>query len=378
MNYRYSVITYNFGNYEIIHEVEEKDPEAEYILITDLQATTSETWNVIFDPELNGLTPFDKVLKVRYDWFKYCTTNICIRVDGSIAVKKSLKPLIDIFEEDNYDISLMPHPCRDNFLDEYKAWIEIRGYNPDQAQRCINSMRGKGYDFSYKGMFQLGLSIQRKDDINIELNNKTLSYLKKLGTSGNMERIDQIPFSFIMNTEYSHFKVLPLSEQVIRSYYMQFYEHHSSYQNLNMFYDYTKDDERYVFNKKVKCLYLQTPQDCVRFREQDLQEDVHNGIMKNKELEAVKASLQEHISQKHSEIVHLQADKSNLLSQIDNLNASAKEQSKVIEELKTELIAQTNNTEYLSYKNRKHLKQLRVLITLLAVSLIGLTISILL
>jgi peptidoglycan hydrolase CwlO-like protein len=100
--------------------------------------------------------------------------------------------------------------------------------------------------------------------------------------------------------------------------------------------------------------------------------------MKNKELEAVKASLQEHISQKHSEIVHLQADKSNLLSQIDNLNASAKEQSKVIEELKTELIAQTNNTEYLSYKNRKHLKQLRVLITLLAVSLIGLTISILL
>lgn len=33
---RYSVLTYNIQHYEVVHEIIEKDPEAEYLLITSV------------------------------------------------------------------------------------------------------------------------------------------------------------------------------------------------------------------------------------------------------------------------------------------------------------------------------------------------------
>ena len=32
---RYTVLTYIFNHYEKVHEIREKDPEADYVLITD-------------------------------------------------------------------------------------------------------------------------------------------------------------------------------------------------------------------------------------------------------------------------------------------------------------------------------------------------------
>ena len=40
---RYTVITYIFGNYEKVHEVLEKDPEADYVLVTDNPNLHSDT-----------------------------------------------------------------------------------------------------------------------------------------------------------------------------------------------------------------------------------------------------------------------------------------------------------------------------------------------
>ena len=35
MNYKYSVLMYNFNDYEIMREPQEIDPECEYIYVTD-------------------------------------------------------------------------------------------------------------------------------------------------------------------------------------------------------------------------------------------------------------------------------------------------------------------------------------------------------
>ena len=55
---KYTVLTYIFGgNYERVHEVKVKDPNADYILVTDDPTLTSKTWRVVLATELDGLSP---------------------------------------------------------------------------------------------------------------------------------------------------------------------------------------------------------------------------------------------------------------------------------------------------------------------------------
>lgn len=276
MKKKYTVLTYIINRYEVVHEILEKDPEAEYLLITDDASLTSDTWTVVCDSDLEGLSTFDKCYAIRFNCFKYAHADICMRLDGNVQIKASLKPLIDAFEAGGYDAALMPHPVRNNFEEEYAVWVAERGYPQNQADRCLKSMRDRGYDFSYKGMFQCCFSIQRRGALTDDIDRRTMEYLRELGTDGVIERIDQIPFSYIMNTEFSHIKVFPVSEQILRSYFMQYVIHNSDRKNWNIAYDYTKPDLHWMFNREVECFYLDTPLErtAVRHREKELWDDI--------------------------------------------------------------------------------------------------------
>ena len=257
---RYSVLSYIIGNYELVHEIEEKDPEAEYILVTDNPKLKSETWCVIYDRSLeNYPSVWDKCYSIRFGCFKYCATDICLRLDGSFEIKKSLKPLIDTFEEGEYDLGLMPHPVNHNFIAEYDVWVKTRGYSKSHAQRCIGIMRDKGYDFSYKGLFQCCISIQRRGTLTDEIDKKVLSLMREMGTDGKIERIDQIPLSCVINTEYSDLKVLPIDEQVTYSYYLKWCDHGSEDTAMTFYSVPGEDAVKWMFNKKTKCLRMETP-----------------------------------------------------------------------------------------------------------------------
>lgn len=253
---RYSVLCFIFGSYERVHEIGEKDPDAEYILVTDIPDLKSETWTVIRDVDLDDrYTVWEKCMRVRYNPFKYCCTDICIRIDGSIHVKKPLKVLIDEFERRKADICLMPHPYRHSFIDEYGAWIAQRGYTMVQAKRCLSNFKWDGYDINYKGLFQTGFSIVRNNEITDRIHEMTFEYLKKCECPGKAERIDQIVFSFIMNQYFSDLNVLPVSEQVIKSAYMTLCQHNSDIP-IPFNKDIHKSDIHYMFNKETECLYL--------------------------------------------------------------------------------------------------------------------------
>lgn len=250
----YSVLTYIMGDYEQVREVLEKDENAEYILVTDNPNIKSDSWNVVLDEELKGC-PFDKCLQVRYNPFKYCTTDICIRLDHSIQIKKSLEPFIEYFNKGNYDICLMPHPYRDLFHEEYFAWVKLRGYSYDHAIECMKKFNSLGYNFSYKGLFQMGVSIVRNTEREREFDKQVYNLAKEFGENGEIERIDQIQFSYLMNTNNSDWNVMCISEEIIKSDYMQIYTHGTDTPNMLINYDINKDDMRYVFNKLTKCLY---------------------------------------------------------------------------------------------------------------------------
>lgn len=254
----YSILTFIIGKgYEKVHEILNKQDNVEYILVTDDDTLESKTWTVVYDKDLlQYKTPFERCFRIRYNVFKYVTTNICVTIDGSMQVKGSLDNLINKFNDENYDICLMPHPIWSDFYTEYNAWMRMRNYPIDQAKRAINFFTSKNYDFSYNGLFQLCFSIKRRSELTSNIDKITFESLIELSSDGEFERLDQTVFSYIMNTKFNNIKVLPVSEQVVRSNAIQWYWHNSDNPNMNIFYDINKPDIKWMFNKQAECAYL--------------------------------------------------------------------------------------------------------------------------
>lgn len=261
---RYSILTFIIGEYEIVREVKHLDPEAEYILVTDNPDLKSDTWTVVYDKELasRDMSNFHKCMCIRYNPFRYCSTDICVRLDGSVQIWKSLKPLIDIFEEGCYDMSLMPHPERDNFIDEYYTWVHMRHYSPLQAIDNLEIMRKIfGYQFDYHGLFQLNYSIVRNTPEQNRLNENIYKLILHMGKDSpdGIERIDQIPFTLMVNLYHENYglKVLPVSGQIMQSEYMWWCYHGNDILNYKKQYaDNNEKDMKYMFDRPVECLKL--------------------------------------------------------------------------------------------------------------------------
>ena len=259
MNYKYTVLSFIIGkDYELLHEVQNPRDDVEYLMVTDDPDLKSKTWKVIYDKDLLKLkTPFERCFAVRYNVFKYCSTDICVTIDGSIEVSGSLDVLIDKFNAGSYDFCLMPHPLWPDFQSEYAAWIKMRKYPIENTMRFADFLQKSRYDTSYKGLFQLCFSVKRKCKVVDAADAMTMATLKWLSLPfDTFERLDQTVFTYIMNRYFSDAKVLPVSEQVVRSYALTWYWHKSTMKNENWFMTPGKPDIKWMFNKQVECFQL--------------------------------------------------------------------------------------------------------------------------
>ena len=210
---RYTVLTYIFNGYERVHEVREKDPDADYVLVTDDPHLTSETWFVIYDT-MPRYSAFAKCYQVRFHPFRYAGTPIIVRVDGSIGINKPLKPIVDEFERGKYDRCLMIHPHRNTLPSEYDVWVKTRNYPRQQADKCMRALQRMGYDLEQKGIYQGCFEVLRNNYTNTDINDITFALLCLMG-AGSIERIDQTITSAVINRFYGNLKVLPVSEDII-------------------------------------------------------------------------------------------------------------------------------------------------------------------
>lgn len=226
---RYTVITYIFGGYEKVHEVEVMDDDAEYIMVTDDPKLTSKTWKVIRDKDLNkkSLNAIDKTFYVRYHLFKYAKTDYVVRIDGSVAITKSLDPLVDMYEAGGYDMALMIHPQRRTMPEEYRAWVSCRNYPKEDADRMLPLFRRMGHPDNYRGLFQTCFGIYRKNDINDVAHEITWALKKIAGRDGHVERIDQTIFSVVLARMLPQAKIMPVSERIMHNSYFEWYCHNS-------------------------------------------------------------------------------------------------------------------------------------------------------
>lgn len=227
MKYKYTVLSYIFGNYECLHEVAEQDPDADYIMVTDRTDIRSKTWRIVMD-ERKDMGVMEKCYDVRFHPFRYAETELCVRLDSSVEIFKPLCPVIDKMQQGHYDRCLMLHPRRYTLQQEYERWINARNYPPEQARRCLQAVSDMGYPLDYRGLFQCTFEVVRDNAINRELNERTLQMLHALRTDADIERIDQTLFSAIANQFYANrLKVLPVTQSLIQGDMMQWHFHNT-------------------------------------------------------------------------------------------------------------------------------------------------------
>ncbi len=251
---KYSILTFIMNDYEMIREPLAISENAEYILVTDNKNLTSKTWKIVYIPNhLSETDGFTKSFYVRYHPFEFVNTDICIVLDGSILIKKSLDKLIDDFISSKSDISLMIHWNQINAKHEYGYWIRKRNYDSKQKEKAFAFMNALGYSSEYKGAFEAGFKICRNDRKNSELNEFVYESLVKLGKDKNhIERVDQGILTAIVNTNFTHLNIFPVTHQILQNSYMQFFNHKS----LKPFTCKINYNNMYLFNKPVKVYEL--------------------------------------------------------------------------------------------------------------------------
>lgn len=217
---KYAVIMYNFNNYEIMRDVPDcaLDPDIEYLYITDDPNLKAKNWKIILDHDLDGLSPFDKCYRVRFNLFKYTSAEMVLYVDGSLQIQQNPKRYFEKFAASGKDVGIMIHPLRSTMFEEYKEWCRIRQYPQKSAFKCLSYMQKHGYDIkNYKGLYQLTMRIVKNTSKNKKLDDRTFEVLRELNEDGKIERIDQTIYSYLLNTEFNDISLYVFNDNSIHN-----------------------------------------------------------------------------------------------------------------------------------------------------------------
>lgn len=246
---KYSILTYNIGAYEVLHEVENPSENCEYVYVTDDRSITSSTWNVVYVENEHPEDNMDLCYTIRFNPFDYVSTDVVIRIDGTTTPCGDTDEIYETFINGGYDIGLFIHPNRYRFDEELATWEKYRKYNHGQTDKTLGFIRSSGYDVEgYLGMFQGNVMIHKNTETNKEICDKTLSLMRQLAYESRIDRLDQVIFSFVVNSEYNHLKVLPLGDNILDgSYFKMFW--HGTYVRIPV--KITKN-KKYMFNKEVE------------------------------------------------------------------------------------------------------------------------------
>ena len=226
----YSVLTFLIGDYEVVHEIQEKSERAEYILVTDNRSLTSSTWNVVYVENPHPDDNFDLCFDIRYNPWRYVHTDIVVKIDGSMGINKSLDEIVDFFNN-GFDLCVCIHPTRANLYEEYVAWVQQRGYDIKQAEKALSFFQyAEGYDVKKDyGLYQYNFMIQRKTRQNLLLNAMTLNLARYLAPADkHIDRLDQTIGSFVINKYFSDMKILPVDQTLFDGKFFTWYKHGSN------------------------------------------------------------------------------------------------------------------------------------------------------
>ena len=227
MKVKYTIMTFNFGDYDCIREPLAIDPNATYLVVTDKAHRLDSAWTFINDKDLEGHDPIYSSFYVRFHPFKYTQNDIVIVIDGSIQLKKDLYCIVTEFEKSESSISLM----LGNFLsdkEKISAWVRANRID----RMTANKLKAFMAKYDYDGLSSLGNAFRmfKRSKIAEKYNKHCWRCALALGDGNDPVRLDDVISSTLIATSYKSEDVFLVDTHILRSYYMDYYRHKNTKQ----------------------------------------------------------------------------------------------------------------------------------------------------
>lgn len=246
----YSILTYNFGNYEVFREPEEVDENCEYVYVTDNPKLKSNIWNIKVENKFKNNSPYYKTFYVRYHPFEYVSTNTCIVIDSSMKIKRKLDKVVEDFIKSNNDIGLLLMPFHDNKpFEEIGIWNKkLRRLNNEQTLLLYKLYEYYGMQ-NYRGGIDAGFKIVKNNCLTDDFHNTIWQHILFLRGENDICRLDQVVLSLILYKMYDNLSVMLFSRKWIQSSYIGYCRHGTNIENVFNDIDW---NNQYFKNKPAK------------------------------------------------------------------------------------------------------------------------------
>ena len=250
---KYSILTFNFNNYEIFREPLEVDPECEYVYVTDNPKFKSNVWKIVLEDKHPNASPFYKSFYVRYHPFEYVSTDTCIVIDSSMKIKKKLDKVIDDFNKSNNDVGLLLMPFHDNKpYDEINAWYNNQKRLSKKQSVLLYCLYHHYQMETYRGGIDAGFKIVKNNETTTNFHNTIWEHILFLKGDKDICRLDQVVLSLLLYKMYSNLNVMLFSRKWIQSPYIGYCIHGTNrekiFTNINW-------NNQYFMNKPANFYY---------------------------------------------------------------------------------------------------------------------------
>ena len=225
---KYSVLSFNFGGYDLLREPEEVDPDCEYVYVTDDKNLVSKTWNVVHTDRFSGKSPVYAAFYVRWHPFEFVHTDTCIVLDSSIKILKSLRVLADDVKEHGDIGVILARSSGNKIFSNIGWWQRNRDLVEAEAEAAKSYAQKNLKADRYRGYVEAILRVTFKTKECQEIDTQVWNDCLALGTNGNPIRLDEVPLSAILQTKFRNMRIAKYDRRLIQCQtLMQTYEHKS-------------------------------------------------------------------------------------------------------------------------------------------------------
>lgn len=247
--YKYSVVTTNFGNYENIKEIENPVPDVEYVLVTDNPTAKYKTWKTVLFHDYDKLVyPELAWIYVKWFTFNYCTSDVCLYIDGSIKIQSDFSELIQYFLDNKYEYAAtIEHVyCTSGSMLEVWGKENFHGYTTEAASSTIQYLKDIGCNVDAFGLLNTSFLLKRKTEFTKLIDETTWNILTRNNTANKTEqRVMEPAFTYsLYKNAYHNDKILVLEHNIKWSKWFTWRYHNS---NMSTVIRYSFANELYIY-----------------------------------------------------------------------------------------------------------------------------------
>ena len=201
-NYKYSILTCIFGEYESLKEIKDYREDVEYICVTDNHNLKSEQWKLVYNDDFFLKLPaVDRFAYVRFHPFQFVESDICVTIDASVEILTDfyddiIKPFID----GGYEYAATLHYKNKAIKNDLDTWQAIRGYK-DGDYKLITEIIGKDLD-KIEGCLDGGFIIHSDKRMCHTINEMTWELAHALSSDNSVDRNFQLELGYVLNKYY--------------------------------------------------------------------------------------------------------------------------------------------------------------------------------